>query len=61
MTDPTKLTLDDWIAALDRSDAQLAAGNTVPMAPVLQRLRDSIERLEARQQTAPPRPATPRR
>lgn len=39
----------DWIDALDRSKAQVDAGQTVPAEPVLQRLRAGLARLEARQ------------
>jgi hypothetical protein len=59
--DPTKLTLDDWIADLEISEAQHDRGETVPMAPVMQRLRDSIEQLEARQLPGTRRTAMPRR
>ena len=38
-----------WLEALDRSEADLAAGRTVPLEPVLARLRDSIKRMEVRQ------------
>ncbi len=37
-----------WLDAMDESDAQLAAGQTVPLEPVLERMRDSIKRTEAR-------------
>jgi hypothetical protein len=47
--DPTKLTLDDWLADLEISEAEAARGGSVPLEPVLQRLRDSIARMEARQ------------
>lgn len=40
-----------WLAALEESDADLAAGRTVPLEPVLARLRESIERMEGRQAT----------
>jgi hypothetical protein len=60
MTDPTRPSVADWVAALDRSDAQLAAGETVPLAPFMQRLRQSIEHLEAKQQTSRRRSAAPR-
>ena len=59
--DPTKLTLDDWIADLEISEAQHDRGETVPMASVMQRLRDSIEQLEARQLAGTRRTAMPRR
>ena len=37
-----------WLEALERSEADLAAGRTVPLEPVLERMRDSIKRMEAR-------------
>jgi hypothetical protein len=60
MTDraPTNLPLEDWIADLEISEAQHDRGETVPMAPVMQRLRDSIEQLEARRREKTPRTAT---
>ena len=36
-----------WQESLARSKAQIAAGHTVPLLPVLERLRASAERLEA--------------
>ena len=36
-----------WVEALDRSEAQLAAGQVVDGSAVRQRLRDSIARMEA--------------
>jgi|GEM_PF-3977348 hypothetical protein len=45
--DPTNLTLDDWIAALDRGDADIAGGNIVPGETVRAELRASIARMEA--------------
>jgi hypothetical protein len=47
MTDPTKLTLDDWIAALDQSDAEIAAGDLVPGDLVHRAIQDRIDQLEA--------------
>jgi hypothetical protein len=35
------------IESLDRSEAQIAAGQTVPLEPVLDRLRASIARMKA--------------
>jgi hypothetical protein len=49
MTMPTKPRLEDIAGALARSEAQLAAGQTVPLEPILARLRASIARMEARQ------------
>jgi hypothetical protein len=37
-----------WMESLDRSDAEIAAGLTVPLAEILDELRASAERLEAR-------------
>jgi len=48
MMDPTKRPLSEWIADLEESEAQVDAGLTVPLAPALERLRESIRRLEAR-------------
>jgi hypothetical protein len=39
-----------WLEALAESEAELAAGQTVPLAPVLAELRASAARLEAQQQ-----------
>ena len=49
MTSPTAHTLESLTAALERSEAQLAAGQTVPIEPILARLRASVGRMEARQ------------
>jgi len=38
-----------WLETLERSEADLAAGRTVPLEPVLARLRESIKRMELRQ------------
>ncbi len=38
-----------WAEALAESEAQVAAGLTVPLEPVLDRLRASAERMETRQ------------
>jgi hypothetical protein len=37
----------EWLDALAESEAQLAAGQTVPAAEVMRGLRDGIARLEA--------------
>jgi hypothetical protein len=37
-----------WLEALARSEAELAAGPTVPAEAVHQRIRDAIARIEAR-------------
>jgi len=41
MPDPTKLTLDVIEVGLELGDAQAARGESVPLEPVLQRLRES--------------------
>ena len=46
-----------WLEALAESEAELAAGQTVPGEAIRQRLRDAIARLEANQ-TAPARRGT---
>jgi hypothetical protein len=47
-----------WLESLAISEAQLAAGQTVPAEAVRQRILDSIARLEAGQSSAPKRVAT---
>ena len=37
----------EWLESLERSKAQIAASQAVPLLPVLDRLRASAERLEA--------------
>lgn len=37
-----------WVESLERSEAQLARGETVPLEPVLDRLRATIARMEAK-------------
>ena len=37
----------DWLESLERSKAQIAAHQTVPLLPIVNRLRTSAERLEA--------------
>lgn len=49
MISPTAHTLESITAALERSEAQIAAGQTVPLEPVLARLRASVARMETRQ------------
>ena len=49
---PAKKPVPESIAAsLARSEAQIAAGQTVPLEPVLERLRASIARLQADDKT----------
>ncbi len=38
-----------WLQSLARGKAQIASGETVPLLPILDRLRASAERLEAEQ------------
>jgi len=45
---PTK-----WLESLARSKAEIAAGQTVPLLPILDRLRASADRLEAAQDKSP--------
>jgi hypothetical protein len=49
MTDPTKRPPADWLPDIAESEAELAAGDTIPAETVVQSLRDSIARLEAKQ------------
>ena len=41
---------ESMTASLGRSEAQIAAGQTVPIGPVLDRLRKSIARMQADEQ-----------
>ena len=50
-----------WLDALEPSEAQLAAGQTVPAEPIMQRLRDSIAELERKAADRPRRTAPARR
>jgi predicted transcriptional regulator len=53
MSDPTSLTIDDMVAALARSEADIEAGRIVPGETVVAELRASIARMEAKQTSAP--------
>ncbi len=44
-----------WLEILEESEAELAAGLTVPGEVVRQMLRESLARLEAKQNTTPSR------
>ncbi len=44
---PEKPVPDSIAASLARSESQIAAGQTVPLEPVLDRLRASIARMQA--------------
>ncbi len=46
-TSPDKPVPESIAASLARSEAQIAAGQTVPLEPVLDRLRASIARMQA--------------
>lgn len=47
--DTTSLSVPaGWIDAMDESDAQLAAGQTVPLEPLLDELRQAAAQLEAK-------------
>ncbi len=48
MIDPTNRSLSEWLADLEESEAEVDAGLSVPLAPALERLRESIRRLEAK-------------
>ena len=43
----------EWLESLARSKAQIAAGQTIPLQPILDRLSASAERLEAAQGLSP--------
>ena len=50
-----------WLEILEESEAEVASGLTVPGEVVRQMLLDSIARMEARQDAAPPREVRSRR
>ena len=55
---PDKPVPESIAASLARSEAQIAAGQTVPLEPVLDRLRSSIARMQANDEkpkTPPPK------
>jgi hypothetical protein len=56
-----RLTIDEWSAALDQSDADIAAGNLVPGEVVHKAIQDRIDRLEAALSAERLRRAAPRR
>ena len=49
---PPKPVPESITASLARSEAQIAAGQTVPLEPVLDRLRTSIARMQRAKKTA---------
>jgi hypothetical protein len=54
MNDPTNRSVSDWIADLEISEAQAAAGDVVSGEAVLAELKASIARLEAKQRNTQP-------
>jgi chromosomal replication initiation ATPase DnaA len=55
-TPPEKQVPKSIAASLARSEAQIAAGQTVPLEPVLDRLRASIARTKADDKPETPSP-----
>jgi hypothetical protein len=53
---PPKPVPESIAASLARSEAQIAAGQTVPLEPVLDRLRSSIARMQADDKLKTPTP-----
>jgi hypothetical protein len=53
---PDKSVPESIAASLARSEAQIAAGRTVPLEPVLQRLRAGIARMQANGKPKTPSP-----
>ncbi|HLQ94627.1 MAG TPA: hypothetical protein VK148_31805 [Xanthobacteraceae bacterium] len=51
-----KVVPESIAASLARSEAQIAAGQTVPLQPVLDRLRSSIARMQADEKLKSPTP-----
>jgi predicted transcriptional regulator len=50
MDDIANKTPPDWLTdTLNRSEAEIAAGRTVPLEPVLTRIRAAIARMKAKQ------------
>ena len=39
---------EGWLQAIDEAEADLAAGRTVPLGPVIKRMRDALASLEAK-------------
>jgi len=48
MSDPTKQTVDEWVATLETSEDQIAAGRSVPLEPILKRLHETADSLETK-------------
>jgi hypothetical protein len=55
-TSPDKPVPESIAASLARSEAQIAAGQTVPLEPVLDRLRASIDRMQSDEKPKTPAP-----
>ena len=55
MTDPTKLTFDDWIAELEIDETDLPLCDTVPLSVVIESLHETAARIAARKAAGPPR------
>jgi hypothetical protein len=53
---PDKPVPESIAASLARSEAQIAAGQTMPLEPALDRLRASIARMQANEKPKPPSP-----
>ena len=51
-----KVVPESIAASLARSEAQIAAGQTVPLQPVLDRLRSSIARMQGDEKLKSPTP-----
>ena len=49
----TPRALTKWLECLERGKAQIAAGQTVPLLPILDQLRASAERLEVEMGVTP--------
>lgn len=48
ITPPTRPAPAEWLKSLAKSDAELEAGQTVPAADVHARIRDCIDRIDAK-------------
>jgi hypothetical protein len=53
MTSPTNPSAADIEEALAISDAETARGETMPLAPILKRLQEHADRLEAQTRNSP--------
>ena len=61
MDDTTPRPPAGWLESLERSEAELAAGQTVPMETVMRKLRESAARLEKKRKPPRSRAANRRR